>query len=341
MRMRQILLLLFIPLFTLLSNNAHANGYCYGQSGPNTLNVQGGNFVISNPENNVIGFVKNDAYKWSGFKPTYKCDCPASNLTYVFSSEMLIPPRGDGWYRLNDYLDMQAYISEATWEGGKAVIPFIDKPTIGANCLNTYKARGGTGTAGGFSLRIAKPFIGESFFPTIAFANIYSCTASDGHCTPGGGSPFIIYYVSGTVTVPQNCTINAGTQLTVDMGQFFSGDFSTVGQKPEHYTPKRFSVPIQCNDSSAQANLTLRIQGTTAANIPDALQSDNTDVGVIITDSNGNTLTPNNASSLVPFHLDDSNRANVTLQAYPVGTTANTPVLGLFTTLAYLRIDFS
>lgn len=127
----------------------------------------------------------------------------------------------------------------------------------------------------------------------------------------------------------------------VDLGQFYQGDFKTVGQKPERYTPKTVNIPIQCNDLSASANLTLRVQGTPSTGVSDALQSDNNDVGVVITDSNGVTLRPNDSSSIIPFQLDSSNHANVTLHAYPVGTTGNTPEAGQFTTLAYLRVDFS
>lgn len=149
------------------------------------------------------------------------------------------------------------------------------------------------------------------------------------------------YYFSGTVTVPQNCIVGAGTQLVVSLGSFFSGDFEVAGQKPQSYTPKTFNVPIQCNDLSATANLTLRLQGTPSADVPNALQSDNPDVGVVVTDGSGSPLVPNDSSSVIPFQLDDSNRANVTLHAYPVGTTGNTPEVGQFTTLAYLRVDFS
>lgn len=92
---------------------------------------------------------------------------------------------------------------------------------------------------------------------------------------------------------------------------------------------------------SASANLTLRIQGTPSTGFSDALQPDNNDVGVVITDSSGNALKPNDMSSEIPFALDGANRANVTLQAYPVGTTGHMPETGQFTTLAYIRINFS
>ncbi|MCS2147951.1 fimbrial protein, partial [Scandinavium manionii] len=134
---------------------------------------------------------------------------------------------------------------------------------------------------------------------------------------------------------------NAGTQVVVDLGSVYASDLKVQGQAPTNYTPKEIKIPIQCNDISATANLTMRIEGTPSADVPDAIQSDNKDVGVIVTDEHNVPLTPNNSSRVVPFKLDDSYRSNVILYAYPVGTTGNPPQEGLFTTLAYLRVDFS
>jgi type 1 fimbria pilin len=257
---------------------------------------------------------------------------------------MYLPPSaaGDGWYSVNNYIDAKIRISDKYWDVPKD-IPFSNQPTSGnvTICNSTPVTQpAATGTHGNMALRISKPFVGTTFIPNMKLASVYSCMANDGQCIPDG-NPTMDYYFSGTVTVPQNCIVGAGTQLVVSLGSFFSGDFEVAGQKPQSYTPKTFNVPIQCNDLSATANLTLRLQGTPSADVPNALQSDNPDVGVVVTDGNGNPLVPNDSSSVIPFQLDDSNRANVTLHAYPVGTTGNTPEVGQFTTLAYLRVDFS
>lgn len=334
-------LLALLMLFLLhVPTSVHANGNCTNSTGPNSISLNIGSLLISTPENNASGFVKIKAFDWSGYPTTFSCNCPGGTTRWTFTSIMDLPPVGDDWYQLNDYLDIRQIITDITGIGS-ATMPFTNLKASTTSCPstnNTYPRA--TGTIGYIDLRIRKPFVGTSFINNIKVSSLYTCTSNDGRCdtsTP----PTDVYYFTGQITVPQNCTINAGTQIAVDLGQFYTGDFKTVGQKPENYTQKTFNVPIKCNDFSASANLTLRIQGTPSAGVPDALQSDNKDVGVVITDGSGTIMRPNDSSSLIPLSLDSSNSANITLHAYPVSTTGNTPAEGIFTTLAYLRVDFS
>jgi type 1 fimbria pilin len=319
---------------------------CYNPSGTTYLTVNSGVTQVPTA-NNVFGYIKDPVYSWSSLG-TYvlHCGCfPDTEDAYdwVFTARMLLPDNGDGWYSVNDYLDIKQRILLA---GQLRDVPFtnINGGTASINnnvCSNDQTmANTATGNSGNFALRIKKPFIGTVNLGVIPVSELYSCLSDVGQCPTSGVAP-VQYKITGTVVVPQNCSINAGTQVVVDMGNFYSGDFSTVGKKPERYTPKTFTIPIKCNDISASANLTLRIQGTASAGVPSALQSDNSDVGVVITDDSGTPLIPNDTSRFIPFTLNDGYESNITLHAYPVGTTGNTPALGQFTTLAYLRVDFS
>lgn len=290
---------------------------------------------------NTTGVVKNNVAEFNMLGDAKLwCDC-SSPGPYFFSSSMNLPDDGDNWYVMNDYLDAKLEINfNSSWK----TIPYQDASTGPGNsgACQTQTTIGGlpTGGNGRLSLKIRRPFVGESFIPLTKIAQECVAVTTQGiPCTPGNAT--YTYSFSGHVVVPQNCEINAGTQVVVPLGTFYEGDFNNVGQKPENFTPKTFNIPIQCNDASAVANLTLRIQGTPSATLPNALQSDNPDVGVVITNSNGDPLIPNDSSSVIPFELDDSLRTNITLHAYPVGTTGNTPTVGQFTTLAYLRVDFS
>lgn len=64
-------------------------------------------------------------------------------------------------------------------------------------------------------------------------------------------------------------------------------------------------------------------------------------MAVIVTSPQGEILRPNVFSSSVPFTTDTSGRADVTLQAYPISTTGQSPELGVLRALALLRIDFA
>lgn len=189
-----------------------------------------------------------------------------------------------------------------------------------------------------FKIRIVKSFIGTVTIPQQVMFNVYVTTHS--------GDPLstVVYQItySGTITVPQSCEINAGQTVLVDFGTLYSGDFKNAGQKPDDAPVKTFNVPIQCNGSiNYPANLTLRVQATADAHFTQAVASDNADVGVVIADPGGKVLTPNDLNSNIPFTTDAAGKANVSLQAYPISTTGKSPAEGVFTALAFLRVDFA
>lgn len=194
-----------------------------------------------------------------------------------------------------------------------------------------------TGSKGHLTLYITKPFIGNSSFSVTVFS-LYGTT------NPGdalGPYPMTEVHLSGSVVVPQNCTINAGQVITVDFGTMLSSSFKTAGEKPTGMTDKTFNVPIKCANVDGAANLALRVAATPASGNANAIASNNADVGVVVTSEQGNVLTPNNKSSVVPFNVDSSGNASVTLKAYPISTTGKQPKEGLFTALATLVIDFA
>ncbi|MEP9168562.1 fimbrial protein [Enterobacter roggenkampii] len=189
-----------------------------------------------------------------------------------------------------------------------------------------------------FKLQIVRPFIGTVVIPPKLMFNVYVTTTNNDRLTN------IVYQItySGVITVPQNCVINAGQTVTVDLGSLYHGDFTRAGQMPDNAQPKTFNVPIECNaDVNSPAQLTLRVMGTSDPRYPEALASDNPDVAVVVTSEQDNILKPNVFSSSAPFTTDEAGKANVTLKAYPISTTGNSPELGVFTALALLRVDFA
>lgn len=187
-----------------------------------------------------------------------------------------------------------------------------------------------------FQLKIIKPFIGT--------VNISPKTMFNVNVTTAVGDPLtdVVYSIlySGTVTVPQSCEINAGQTILVNFGALYSGNFSHAGQKPVGVSAKKFSVPVKCSGLDSPVNLTMRLIATPDSHFPQAIASDNADVGVVVETDEGNALIPNDVQSVAPFITDSAGRANITLQAYPMSTTGETPAEGAFTALASLRVDF-
>ncbi|MCS3407311.1 fimbrial protein [Serratia sp. AKBS12] len=146
-------------------------------------------------------------------------------------------------------------------------------------------------------------------------------------------------YLNYSITVPQTCVINAGQIVTVDFGNVSTGAFKTAGAKASGVTPIARNLGIKCNNIDAYANLSLRVQADNTAG--NALVSTNKDVGFVITDGSDRPLTPNDFSSVLPFKLDGTTSANVTIKVYPVSVTGVKPAEGPVTSQGYLRIDFA
>ncbi|EPM0860678.1 fimbrial protein BcfD [Klebsiella aerogenes] len=187
-----------------------------------------------------------------------------------------------------------------------------------------------------FQLKVVKPFIGTVNIEPKTMFNVYVTTTGD---DPLSNVVYSIVY-SGSVTVPQSCEINAGQTILVDFGSLYSGGFNRAGEKPTGVRKKRFTVPVKCSGVDSQVNLSLRLIATADSHLSQAIASDNPDVGVVVESSDGAVLTPNDASSVEPFTTDEYGRATISLQAYPVSTTGQTPAEGAFTALANLRVDF-
>lgn len=337
---KQYCLLALLPL---LVGKVWAYTYtCEPKSGsPTVLSGDFGTVSISDPTQNAAGQSFDAAASWNtGKKIPVRCDTPNASSGRRFTATSPLPvSANDGtrtWYRVNEYLDTAIKINA----GGMRYVPFKNVYTANGNDSsgNTQMNAGSSGT---IDLKIVRPFVGTTSFNNIHIADVFLSHKS-GVYSP---NPIAQLYLNGVVSVPQNCTINAGTVISVNLGSVYASDFTAPGQMPDHYTPKSFRVPVQCNYGASLANLTLRVDGTPSADNPQALQSDNPDVGVIVTTDSGTVLAPNDVNSALPLQLnqmdDDNYSTTVILEAYPVNTTGKPPAEGTFTTLALLRVDFA
>lgn len=308
---------------------------------PKQIIASFGTYTITDPTQNTAGQEFDGAATWNvGSSVKITCDEPASYHVRRFSATSPLPPTtndGHQWYHVNESLD--ATIALAI-KGADHYVPFTN--VKGGNAMdnrgNSTVTGGGTGH---LDLRFLKPVMGTTSFNNIHVADIFISKSTE----VMSSGPVSQLYLSGTVAVPQNCTINADTVIHLDLGKMYSSDFTTAGEKPNNVTPKSFNVPVSCNYGASLANLTLRMVGTPSTQYADALQTDNPDVGVRVTDSNGVPLSPADPTSTIPLSLDmvdsDTYTENVTLQAYPISTTGIAPEEGTFTALALLRVDFA
>lgn len=267
----------------------------------------------------------------TGGPDTYFTSTVGPSLTFAVAE-------GDTkWYDIggNDYLQVASQIGINNVNLGQLQYQYVPFTDVNNNCQGRCGSTLASGSRVRVNFRIKRPFVGIT---TIASIPIFYLYANQGGAGLGTGTPIAVGYLSGTVTVPQSCELNAGQIIAIDFGSVSTGAFKTVGQIAEGVTPVSRNIGIQCKGIEAQTSLSLRVQADTVKD--NMIVSDNADIGFIITDSDNNPLTPNALSSVIPFVLDDAASANVRIGAYPVSVTGQTPKVGLATGKGYLRVDF-
>ncbi|WP_234262400.1 fimbrial protein [Klebsiella aerogenes] len=190
-------------------------------------------------------------------------------------------------------------------------------------------------------IQVRKPFIGNMDFNMVVGRQ---CQGSAGQECTRHTEAWQNVQIRGNIVVPQTCDIVPGSTFDVDLGQISQKAFvqGGTGNRPTGFTNRPLTVKVQCSGGvEANAIINVRLEGATASGHPQALASDNPDVGVVITKSDGSTvLVPNDLNSIIPMPLQDG-QGSAVIQAYPVSLTGQAPAVGVFTTLANLRFDFS
>lgn len=332
---------LSIIIIMLSVNRACAySGVCVRPDGlPATITVDMNDLNITKADDNDVNKVVVNAkeFQASGGVP-YKgiCDIPASEKTPIYLTTVvpLIKESGE-WYSLNDYLSIRT----STYVGGEHRA-FEWNPMNSVS--NEYPEYNGKETdnwvTGGkihVSLKIKKKFVNFSRFNTLAiigYANAYKSGTSL--------RPMFQVYISGGITVPQSCELDAGTTVSMDFGNIGASLFSQAGagNKPAGVNPKTHTIAIKCKNMDAQALLSMRLESDNVSG--NAMVSDNKDLGFVVAGSDKVPLTPNNIDSKIKFQLDENSAAMVPITAWPVSTTGNKPAEGRFTAEGYLRVDY-
>ncbi len=354
MKSARIYKAIFLLLFAFMSKFSFAVGQCVPISGFHNSTYNWGVYNIPATSNIVGGQFPGTTITTAGGDVTLNCSCsggPYKNAEVWGDSEL--PSAGIynnlNYYDIpgNDYLQVATQVY--TEKQGYVNVPFgpISNVTIGTS--DTYSCNtpfglttGGehTGSAIKISLRIKKPFIGTVFLPPTEVARMFWTL---GPTSEHGSQPTNNVYLTGTVVVPQSCSIEPGSVFEIDLGQIAQKNFISggAGNRPLGYINRPLTVKLRCAGGVQQdAQLTMRLEGSASQNYSNALATDNSKVGVIITKSDGVTpLIPNNSASVIPFQLTDGMGSTV-IQAYPISLTGTAPDAGVFNSLSVLRFDF-
>ncbi|MCU6317029.1 fimbrial protein [Klebsiella aerogenes] len=323
-------------LVTLFVSPVQASSF-YRVEATNPDYVSFGNINLSGSNNKIGQIVDGEGSDTGG---AYSTVCLQNNgnaplyQTSEYFSPVVAISDSYNLVQVNDYLNAGiAYSSGGIFyfpNDSTRIADSISCTDKGNHLPSSYLAR----------LQIRKPFIGNMDFD-IAIGR--QCQGTQDKVCTQHADAWQTIAIRGSVTVPQTCDVIPGSVFDIDLGQIGQSAFikGGAGNKPAGFNDRPLTIKVQCSGGvEADALINVRLEGAEAANYPHALASDNTDVGVVVTKNDGTVLVPNDESSVIPMQLEEG-RGDVVIHAYPISLTGAAPAIGQFTTLAYLRFDFS
>jgi len=309
---------------------------------------------------NEKGSLITDALNSSQQSYQITCNCTpadASNVNGVlimYSLQTSLPlGHTTNYFKINDHLDVMTQI--AIPKNGNVTVPTSraasdgthhwDKENSGICMQQKTQDNLTTGSQGRVTIYISRPFIGVVNIPRIEIARVYASSATSNTNAPPLGSPVAIVYLSGTLTVPQNCEINQGEIISVNFGTVQSSLFTTKDSPPNGYRPVTFNIKYDCSKSGLPSiptndKLEMMLEGQDVENqyylIARRRPSDNkADIGIVVEDAGG-TYMPF-VQGVLP--MNQNGLGTINLKAIPINLVGGELDTGPFQATATLKID--
>ncbi|AUS67476.1 fimbrial protein [Escherichia albertii] len=305
---------------------------------------------IPDAKKNVANTVLPDVMNWSnGTKVSLECECPTPD-SYTKEKDTLIQGvsaisiktrqvSGFQYYRLTDQLEVASKIRISA--GMYGFVPFKNQQALEVTGCNKKITTPYMGGAGLLSFVVTKPFIGDADIPWTSIALLYASKTNQNY----GDVAISSVSIEGTVTITQGCEVKPGTVLDVPFGEFPASAFKNgKGQMPEGGTKKEINLGFDCNNISDGIKVSLRLEGATNAADSRAVDMGDPNIGVLVTDTAGNVLKPNDTNSttlLTLSALDSTTHRNAAIQLFasPVSTTNSLPEAGTFEGVTTVLLD--
>ena len=148
--------------------------------------------------------------------------------------------------------------------------------------------------------------------------------------------------IQGSITVPQDCKINQGDVIQVDLGYINTSRFTTRNEMPDGYTPVNFDIVYDCGDTSSINNkMEMRIDGDDLLDqytlVARRREADNTpDIGVRMARIDDTHINIPFTNGLIGIH--PSGRGVISLEAWPINLLGGTPAPGKFSGTATITV---
>lgn len=283
---------------------------------------------------------------------------------YSYRTTPLLTGSISGYGKLTDNLDIQLTLYSDTVAGGVVETTLVTYP-IAAPPTSTFEGTNDESTqslcakspAAGVpqrtfnwnkltaSIHIAKPIFGTEVIPSQTVAETSLCIFyGTGSCSFANAQLASRMTLSGQLTAPLSCTINAGSVINIDFNSIARSNFTAQGQPPTGFALRDVDIKFHCDnpavDNTDKIKLTLSsdqgVSDTGTGYIAKMMGRD--DIGVRMYDSN-NLNVALDGSMEFPIRLDSNGDGHILMTAAPVATTSAQPAPGKFEGNVTVRMD--
>lgn len=196
-----------------------------------------------------------------------------------------------------------------------------------------------------FSLYVKQPIVGEETINPTLVVQGYACLyIGGGSCQSTDAQLVSNIWLSGKITAPLSCTINAGSTIEVDLGVINRNQFVTPGAAPQNYTLRNVDISYHCDGLTADDNDKIKLTLTADQGIVDGSQSyiarliDRDDLGIRMFDANAQNVALDGSTDF-PVTLDEQGNGIINMKAAPVSTTSTKPAPGSFEGNMTVKMD--
>jgi type 1 fimbria pilin len=351
---------------------------CFSGPMPYTINY---GYEIPSGEN-IVGRVIDDHQHLTG-DPTVmeaNCTCPGnirstSVVTELTAAGSPLAAGVSGYGYLTEHVDVDVsgyseainspsgsdlmelkineYPTSPSNRANRSEINFNTTEESASVCSDSTRPEGGSSTKRQFrwnvismKLYIKKPILGEEVIPMQTVVENFACLSfgSGAGCNSSNAVPVSTISLSGSITAPLSCTINAGSTIEVEMGNIVSSQFVAQGQPPGGYTLKNVDIDYHCDAAAVNNSSKIRLSLTADQGVSDtdnrviAKMLNRDDIGVRMFDERSKSVLMDGTADFdVP--LDSDGNGSIHLKAAPVSTTNKKPEPGKFEGNVTIKMD--
>ncbi|MFU0931752.1 fimbrial protein [Kluyvera cryocrescens] len=302
-------------------------------------------------------------------QPAQCSSCPGLRSTdkenmYSYRATPLMAGSTPGYGKLTDKLDIQLTLFTDTVAGGGTLTklttyPITAPPTStfeGTNDESTQSLCAKSPAAGvpqrtfnwnklTASIHIVQPIFGTELIPTQTLAETSLCIFyGTGSCSFANAQLASRMTISGSLSAPLSCTINAGSIINVGFNSVASSNFVAQGQPPVGFALRDVDINFHCDNPASDNTDKIKLTLTSDQGVSDtgtgyiAKMMGRDDIGVRMYDSN-NLNVALDGSMEFPIKLDGNGDGHILMSAAPVATTSAQPAPGKFEGNVTVRMD--